>query len=48
MTVKFVASVHYTKFTGSEEVKESRGLLVKKYTRSIRIMKYNAYPFIRQ
>jgi hypothetical protein len=48
MTIKFVASMFYTKFTGLEELKESRGMLMKKYTRCIGIMKYNGQPFLRQ
>jgi len=48
MTIKFAASIHYSKFTGLEEVRESRRMLMKKRNRSIRIMKYNVYPFIRQ
>jgi hypothetical protein len=48
MTTKFAASIHYSKFTVLEEVQESRGMLLKKCNRSIRIMKYNVYPFIRQ
>jgi hypothetical protein len=48
MTIKFAASIHYSKFTDLEEVQESRGMLLKKCNRSIRIMKYNVYPFIRQ